>query len=120
MHAVVPLNTRAEVYLPGGDRAEVGAGRHEWTVPDPRTRPAPAPVTLGSTLGEIADDAEAYALVQSTVEELAGRRTSALRSLREWTDQRTLEDELARLAPAARERVAAALDPLSSRRGSRP
>ncbi|WP_423461801.1 family 78 glycoside hydrolase catalytic domain [Promicromonospora sp. MS192] len=119
VRAVVPPNTRAEVLLPGGDRLEVGAGRHEWTVADPRTRPAPAPVTLGSTLGEVADDAEAYALVQATVEELAGRRTSALRSLREWTDQRTLEEELTRLAPAARERVGAALEVLSSRRGSR-
>ena len=100
VRAVVPPNTTAVVVLPGpGTEIEVGSGHHEWTVPDPRERVEPRAVTLGRTLGEIADDPEAY-------DDCAGRRRRPrwgvggnLRSLKEWTDQRTLEDELVRLPP---------------------
>ena len=36
VHVVVPANTTAYVELPGADAVEVGAGEHEWTIPDPR------------------------------------------------------------------------------------
>jgi alpha-L-rhamnosidase len=120
VHAVVPANATAVVVLPGtvDGEIQVGSGRHEWTVPDPRQRAVPRPVTLASTLGEIADDPEAYATVLDAVDALAGEWDGNLRSLREWTDQRTLGDELVRLPPAAPDRLRAALDELNSRRAA--
>jgi alpha-L-rhamnosidase len=125
VHAVVPANTTAVVVLPGtaaGTAAGtaggivVGSGRHEWTVPDPRGLTEPRAVTLGWTLGEIADDPEAYETVLAAVDTIGEEWDGALRSLREWTDQRTLEDELVRLPPVAVERLQEALDGLNSRR----
>ncbi|MFI8526233.1 family 78 glycoside hydrolase catalytic domain [Promicromonospora sukumoe] len=120
VHAVVPPNASAVVVLPGaGDTpVEVGAGRHEWTVPDPRDRSVPPPVTLGSTLGAVADDPEAFATVLAAVEAADTGQTGALRSLKEWTDQRTLEEELVRLPTGAPEQVRTALDDLNARRGA--
>lgn len=116
VRAVVPPNTTAVVALPGGTETEVGSGHHEWTVPDPRERVEPRAVTLGSTLGEIADDPEAYEAVLAAVDALGAEWGGTLRSLKEWTDQRTLDDELVRLSPAAKERLQEALDGLNSRR----
>ncbi|PUB25997.1 alpha-L-rhamnosidase [Promicromonospora sp. AC04] len=119
VRAMVPPNTTAVVVLPGaasGDETEVGSGRHEWTVPDPRVRAEPRPVTLGSTLGEIADDPEAYAAVLDAFDALGPESGTSLRSLKEWTDQRTLQDELVRLPSGAPDRLRAALDELNSRR----
>lgn len=121
VHAVVPPNASAVVVLPGavpGDGIEVGAGRHEWTVPDPRDRSVPPPVTLGSTLGAVADDPEAFATVLAAVEAADTGQTGALRSLKEWTDQRTLEEELVRLPSGAPDQVRTALDELNARRGA--
>jgi alpha-L-rhamnosidase len=117
VRVVVPPNTTAVVVLPGGGtEIEVGSGHHEWTVPDPRVPVEPRAVTLGSTLGEIADDPEAYEAVLAAVDALGAEWAGTLRSLKEWTDQRTLDDELVRLSPAARERLQEALDELNSRR----
>lgn len=124
VHAVVPANTSAVVVLPGvgpdGDEAgrefEVRSGRHEWTVPDPREPAEPLVVTLGSTLGEIADDPEAYATVLDAVDAVGADGGGNLRSLKEWTDQRTLEDELVRLPPEASQRLGEVLEELNSRR----
>jgi alpha-L-rhamnosidase len=124
VRAVVPPNTSATVVLPGagesGREIEVGSGRHEWTVADPRERVEPRTVTLGWTLGEIADDPEAYETVLAAVDGggpgEGQRGGSALRSLREWTDQRTLEDEVVRRPPAVQARLQGALDGLNSRR----
>jgi alpha-L-rhamnosidase len=118
VHAVVPANASAVVVLPGmvDGEIQVGSGRHEWTVPDPRQRAVPQPVTLASTLGQIADDPEAYAAVLDAVDTLGTQWDGNLRSLQEWTDQRTLEDELVRLPPAAPERLRAVLDELNARR----
>jgi alpha-L-rhamnosidase len=124
VRAVVPPNTTAVVVLPGrsggagGTEVEVGSGHHEWTVPDPRDRSVPPPVTLGSTLGAVADDPEAFATVLAAVEAADAGKTGALRSLREWTDQRTLEEELVRLPSGAPDQVRTALDELNARRGA--
>jgi len=121
VRAVVPPNTTAVVVLPGdGAEIEVGSGEHEWTVPDPRAQAEPRPVTLGSTLGEIADDAEAYEVVLSTVDALGADGGSSLRSLKDWTDQRVLRDELVRLPAVAVERLQAALDELNASRQPAP
>lgn len=116
VRAVVPPNTTAVVVLPGGTETEVGSGHHEWTVPDPRERVESRAVTLNSTLGEIADDPEAYEAVLAAVDALGAEWGGTLRSLKEWTDQRTLDDELVRLSPAAKVRLQDALDGLNSRR----
>lgn len=116
VRAVVPPNTTAVVVLPGGTETEVGSGHHEWTVPDPRARVEPRAVTLNSTLGEIADDPEVYEAVLAAVDAPGAEWGGTLRSLKEWTDQRTLDDELVRLPPAARERLQEAIDGLGSRR----
>ncbi|WP_285104434.1 alpha-L-rhamnosidase [Promicromonospora sp. MEB111] len=119
VHAVVPPNASAVVVLPGGsDEIGVGAGRHEWIVPDPRDRSVPPPVTLDSTLGAVADDPEAFATVLAAVEAADTGQTGALRSLKEWTDQRTLEEELVRLPSGALDQVRTALDELNARRGA--
>lgn len=52
----------------------------------------------------------------AAVDALGAEWGGTLRSLKEWTDQRTLDDELVRLSPAARERLQEALDELNSRR----
>lgn len=118
VHAVVPPNASAVVVLPGAGETEVGAGRHEWTVDDPRPRAEPRPFTLGSTLGAIADDPEAFTTVLAAVEAADTGRVGALRSLKEWTDQRTLEEELVRLPSGAPDQVRTALDALNARRGA--
>jgi alpha-L-rhamnosidase len=72
MTAVIPPNTTARVTLPGSDGApiEVGAGTHRWSCAyqDPDTRP---PLTIDSTVGDLIDDAGAWAAVMSTVDRLA-------------------------------------------------
>ncbi|MFI2486155.1 family 78 glycoside hydrolase catalytic domain [Promicromonospora kroppenstedtii] len=119
VHAVVPPNATAVVVLPGGaGELEVGAGRHEWTVPDPRDRSVPPPVTLDSTLGAVADDPEAFATVLAAVEAADTGQTGALRSLKEWTDQRTLAEELVRHPTGAPDEVRTALEALNARRGA--
>jgi alpha-L-rhamnosidase len=72
MTAVVPPNTTARVTLPGSDVAplEIGSGTHRWsyTYQDPDARP---PVTIDSTVGELIDDADAWAAVMNTIDRLA-------------------------------------------------
>ncbi len=71
---VVPPNTTARVTLPGSDIAplDVGAGTHRWSYvyQDPDARPA---LTLDSTVGDLIDDADAWAVVMHTVARLAPR-----------------------------------------------
>jgi alpha-L-rhamnosidase len=71
---VVPPNTTAHVTLPGSNIAplEVGAGTHRWSYDyqDPDARP---PLTLDSTVGDLIDDADAWAVVMNTVARLAAR-----------------------------------------------
>jgi alpha-L-rhamnosidase len=74
MTVVVPPNTSARVTLPGSDAApiDVGSGTHRWSYAyrDPDARP---PLTLDSPVGDIVDDAEAWAVVTSTIARLAPR-----------------------------------------------
>jgi alpha-L-rhamnosidase len=71
---VVPPNTTAHVTLPGSNSAplEVGAGTHRWSYDyqDPDARP---PLTLDSTVGDLIDDADAWAVVMNTITRLAPR-----------------------------------------------
>jgi alpha-L-rhamnosidase len=69
---VVPPNTTAHVTLPGANSAplEVGAGTHHWSYSyqEPEARP---PLTIDSSVGELVDDAEAWAVVRGTLARLA-------------------------------------------------
>ncbi|MBB2910268.1 alpha-L-rhamnosidase [Streptosporangium becharense] len=55
VEAVVPANTTAQVTLPGGDRITVGSGTHSWSVPYAEDRAVAVPLTLDSSLAEVAD-----------------------------------------------------------------
>ncbi|WP_030925123.1 glycoside hydrolase family 78 protein [Streptosporangium amethystogenes] len=55
VEAVVPANTTAQVTLPGGDRITVGSGTHRWSAPHADAQADAAPLTLDSTLAEVAD-----------------------------------------------------------------
>ncbi|MEV4580475.1 family 78 glycoside hydrolase catalytic domain [Nonomuraea jabiensis] len=63
VEAVVPPNTTAHVTLPGGEQVRVGSGTHRWTLPHAGTRPASAPLTLDSSLAEVADRPGAMRIV---------------------------------------------------------
>ncbi|MEU7003225.1 glycoside hydrolase family 78 protein [Nonomuraea sp. NPDC046570] len=52
----VPPNTTALVTVPGGERVDVGSGRHRWRVPYAEVA---VPVTLDSTLEQVGDRLEA-------------------------------------------------------------
>ncbi|WP_026403359.1 alpha-L-rhamnosidase [Actinomadura rifamycini] len=53
--AVVPANATAHVALPGADRFTVGSGAYRWDVPYAADGDDAAPLTLDSTLAEVAD-----------------------------------------------------------------
>jgi alpha-L-rhamnosidase len=57
----VPPNVEAVVRLPGEVDERVGSGEHRFEIADPI--PAPVAVTADTPLGEIIDDAEAYAVM---------------------------------------------------------
>ncbi|MFD0855098.1 alpha-L-rhamnosidase C-terminal domain-containing protein, partial [Actinomadura adrarensis] len=54
VEVTVPPNTAAEISLPSGTELSVGSGRHQWEVPFSASTGLP-PLTLDSTLGEVAD-----------------------------------------------------------------
>ncbi|MCC2033228.1 alpha-L-rhamnosidase [Microbacterium allomyrinae] len=60
VHAVIPPNTTGLIELPDGRRFEVGSGSHSWTIDQPDAAPPCRPVTLDSSMAELADDAEAH------------------------------------------------------------
>ncbi|MBE1585352.1 glycoside hydrolase family 78 protein [Nonomuraea angiospora] len=67
VEAVVPPNTTAHVTLPGGERVTVGSGTHRWTAPHAAAGPPAAPLTLDSTLAEVADRPGALRVVTDAV-----------------------------------------------------
>ncbi|MGW0197519.1 alpha-L-rhamnosidase-related protein [Nonomuraea sp. NPDC003201] len=67
VEAVVPPNTTAHVTLPGGDRLTVGSGSHRWILPHTDRATASAPLTLDSTLAEVADRPGAMRIVTDTI-----------------------------------------------------
>ncbi|MDR7184338.1 alpha-L-rhamnosidase [Microbacterium trichothecenolyticum] len=58
--AEIPTNTTGLVDLPDGRRFEVGAGVHEWTVAETDAASPRPPVTLESSMAELADDPAAH------------------------------------------------------------
>jgi alpha-L-rhamnosidase len=103
---VVPPNTTARVTLPGSDVTplEVGSGMHQWsyTYQDPEAR---RPLTLDSTVGDIIDDADAWAVVMDTITHLAPRAPFIKRMIRGQSGS-VLRDVLAGLPSAGEIRAA--------------
>lgn len=89
--ALVPPNTSADVVLPDGARLTVGAGRHEWVVPDPR--PAvriPEDITLDTSLATIIDDPEAYETVWRAIDAVDPKLAVRFRRETSWAARQTL------------------------------
>jgi alpha-L-rhamnosidase len=61
----IPPNTSASVTLPGGDTGpvEIGSGRYSWSYPYQDLKMTHPPLSLDSTLDDLIDNPEAYALV---------------------------------------------------------
>ena len=62
----VPPNTRAHVCLPGKEQEEpleVGSGTHLWSYPYQAPGTVCEPLTLDSTIGELIEHEEAFAMV---------------------------------------------------------
>jgi alpha-L-rhamnosidase len=72
LSVVVPPNITARISLPGSgaEPIDVGSGTHRWSYAyqDPDARP---PLTIDSLVGEVVDDAEAWAAVMNTIVRLA-------------------------------------------------
>jgi hypothetical protein len=65
----VPPNSTASVFLPGEQDSPigVGAGRYRWSYPYQTPETTLPLLTLDSTLGELLDHPEAYALVMRII-----------------------------------------------------
>jgi alpha-L-rhamnosidase len=65
----VPPNASASVSLPGHHSSpiEIGSGRYHWSYPYQTPKATCPPLTLDSTLGELIDNPEAYALVMGII-----------------------------------------------------
>lgn len=112
--SVAPHAT-AEVHLPDGTTAEVGAGTHAWVIAAPADAALPSR-SLGSSFREIADDTEALETVlgvlrahDTAYEELVRRRV-------DWNVTDPLPAGLFDMPPAGFGALAAALGVLSGRR----
>ncbi len=67
VEATVPPNTSAEVNLPDGTEQTVGSGTHRWNVPFSDLTADLPPLTLDSTLGEVADRPGALKLLTDAI-----------------------------------------------------
>jgi alpha-L-rhamnosidase len=96
----VPPNTTARVTLPGSDAApiDVGSGTHRWSYAyqDPDARP---PLTIDSTVGDLIDDADAWAVVMNSLRPLA-QRTPFIRRVIQGQSSSSLREVLARVPNA--------------------
>ncbi|HSH78034.1 MAG TPA: family 78 glycoside hydrolase catalytic domain [Herpetosiphonaceae bacterium] len=105
IEVVVPPNATASVTLPGGEATvhEVGSGTHRWSYPYKESKTARTPLTLDSTLGELFDDAEAWATALQAVPELSGLEVDL-----QGREERTLRQVVSRLENAGAKRTALA------------
>ena len=123
IEATVPSNTRAEVDLPDGTRLEVGSGSYTWQVAvldsGPGSRAKPGAVSFTSTLAEIVDDPEAYALVLQVLQQHNPDRTAQMWPSIRWRSGALLEDTVFLFdSPSAVTEITAGLAELSARRAS--
>jgi alpha-L-rhamnosidase len=67
----VPPNTTASVILPDRESSpiEVGSGKYRWSYPYQLRSVPRAPLSLDSTLDDLLDDPEVYALVMKIISE---------------------------------------------------
>ncbi|QOR70770.1 family 78 glycoside hydrolase catalytic domain [Ruania alkalisoli] len=116
VHALVPANTTAEVALPGQDPFEVGPGRHEWEVEDPRSSTSVGSIGWDTPLGAIVDDRRAHEALLAEAAAIDPGFGDRLRRDTDWRDGQHLAGtlhgvtgEVRNQIPAMFERVNAAL-----------
>nr|WP_206686956.1 MULTISPECIES: alpha-L-rhamnosidase [Microbacterium] len=110
VHAEIPPNTTGAVELPDGRTFEVGAGRHEWTIEPAEAGVAVAPVTLESSMADLADDPAAHRAFFATLATRPNRfiaRAVAGNAL--YTPGRSIRDALVFADRATLDAVAEAL-----------
>ncbi|MEU0479607.1 glycoside hydrolase family 78 protein [Streptosporangium sp. NPDC006013] len=99
VEAVVPANTVAEVTLPGGDRITVGSGGHRWTTAHRDDGAGLAPLTLDSTLGEVADRSGGLGIVTGTIVRHVPELADYLKTSRSTAEQHTTVRQALALLP---------------------
>jgi alpha-L-rhamnosidase len=108
----VPPNSQAVVRLPGREDERVRCGQHRFEVADPIL--APGPVGPDTPLGDIIDDAEAYAVVGRAMSEV-GADPDALARLT-WSTTGTLAAVPFVIPPSARVLIEKGFEELSATR----
>lgn len=113
--ATIPPNATGEVELPDGRRLQVRSGAHEWLTEDLPPKPR-RPLTLDSSMADLADDAEAYHAFHAVLEASPNRflarsvrgnalyrETLSIRDTLVFADAATLDGVAAALARATAE-----------------
>jgi alpha-L-rhamnosidase len=114
--ALVPPGTSAEVLLPDGPRADVGAGEHTWELPwAPAARPLPRH-DLDSDIADLVDDPEALQLVRSVLAEHDPGRAQGFAGAIRYEAGVPLRTTLMFAAPSTFAAVESALADLNARR----
>jgi alpha-L-rhamnosidase len=114
----VPPNADALVRLPDGSEYEVGAGRHEWAVPDVIDVPTSGYVSLDTDLATVIDDQEAYAELVRILDAEDPENARALRANTVWSPGQNLRESVLRLAtPDVQRLVAERFSALNAGRG---
>ncbi|MDX2377531.1 glycoside hydrolase family 78 protein [Microbacterium sp. LRZ72] len=108
--AVVPPNTTAEVHLPDGRKIDVGHGRYEWDCAEAAPPAGAAPVTLDSSMADLADDDSAHAAFFAALQAQPNAfLPRAVRANALYTPGRSIRDALVFADHATLEAVAGAL-----------
>jgi alpha-L-rhamnosidase len=114
--AIVPANASASVRLPDGTAHSVGAGTHEWSVPDVLDAP-PARVSTDSPLATIMDDRDAYTTVMDALKRSDPEVARQFRRRTAWVPNRPLFGSFSLVAPSVVGEVADSLEALNAKRG---
>jgi alpha-L-rhamnosidase len=114
----VPPNTTAVVRLPGSAATvEVGSGAHEWVtdVAALVAAPAPAPLSMQTSLSEIIDDAGAASALQALFAEVGYVIGLGWTTGGRWKSNSPLDTSLIMMPPAGVARVQQLLTELNAR-----
>lgn len=114
--ATVPANTTARVRLPDGQRFEVEAGRHAWTVAaDPQ--PPAQRLTTATSLAAIIDDPVAYQAVLDAFSRIDPAIARDFNRRMAWVENQPLFGAFSLISPAVVAEVEGSLEALNVSRG---
>jgi alpha-L-rhamnosidase len=117
VEAVIPANTRAEVWLPGASEAlSVGSGSHSWAVSAPLLPTPDGDVSLATSLADIIDDPPVYEAIWTAVAEHSAEESDLFRRHTKWVPGTPLGGALFMLSPASRTALEAAVHRVASER----